>query len=299
VTGARDEQSGAGRSHRPLDDNGASFVNANADTIWRVPAYLPYLQPPLTDEAIAAAEQIIGNKLPIEYLNLLRKQNGGYIRFSLPEMVHDSIAGIGPYFPSLTKFDWDECQESVSYSLQGLVPFDGDGHWYLCLDYRSNSLTPSITHAEIEGDEEILVAGSFAEYLAMLEFAIGDEYVLEGVSDIEKLIAALASSLKVGFDPPNTLMHGYPVHFARFQANDIPEWVLVGPNDVPRGFVRPSDPRYAELKDLMPGHALRFPMAPVESYIISTSDGVRSKVIDACVRYRLIARPLREYVAGI
>ena len=72
---------------------------------------------------MAAAEKEIGYRLPSEYLNLLRKQNGGYIRFSLPEMVHDTIAGIGPNFPSLTGFDWEEWQEDdVSYPLQGLVP---------------------------------------------------------------------------------------------------------------------------------------------------------------------------------
>jgi hypothetical protein len=251
-------------------------VNAGADTIWKVPAYLPYLQPPLTDEAVETAQQTIGYKLPSGYLDLLRKQNGGYICFSLPEMVHDLITGIGPCFPFLTKFDWDDCQESISYPLQGLVPFDGDGHWYLCLDYRNSSRTPSITQAEIEGDEEIVVADSFADYLAILELDIGDEYVLERVSDVETVIATLASSLKVSFDPPNTLMYGYPIHLARFQTNGIPEWVLVGPNRVPQGFVRPSDPRYAELKDLMPGHARRFPMAPAESYIVSMSDGVRS-----------------------
>jgi SMI1-KNR4 cell-wall len=97
------------------------FVGAIADTIWRVPAYLPYLQPPLTDEAVASAEKEIGHVLPTEYLNSLKKQNGGYIRFSLPNMVHDSIAGIGPNFPSLTRFDWDNCQEYVSFPLQGIV----------------------------------------------------------------------------------------------------------------------------------------------------------------------------------
>ncbi len=56
------------------------------------------LQPPLTDAVVAAAEKEIGYKLPSEYLNLLKKQNGGYIRFSLPETPHDSIAGIGPHF---------------------------------------------------------------------------------------------------------------------------------------------------------------------------------------------------------
>lgn len=56
-------------------------MGATVDTIWSVPAYLPYLQPPLTDEAVASAEKELGLQLPIEYLNLLRKQNGGYIRY--------------------------------------------------------------------------------------------------------------------------------------------------------------------------------------------------------------------------
>src|SRR5215510_10309603 len=127
---------------------------ANAENIWRVPAYLPYLQPPLTEAAIGSAEEELGCKLPPEYLNLLKKQNGGYIRYSLPKKVHDSIAGIGPHFPSLTGFDWDECQDDVSFQLAGLVPFDGDGHWHLCLDYRQNSTAPVVTYVDVECDRE-------------------------------------------------------------------------------------------------------------------------------------------------
>jgi cell wall assembly regulator SMI1 len=48
-------------------------VGANSDTIWKVPAYLPYLQPPLTDEAVASAEKELGCKLPTEFVNLLKK----------------------------------------------------------------------------------------------------------------------------------------------------------------------------------------------------------------------------------
>ena len=70
-------------------------MDATASTIWQIPAYLPYLQPTLTNAAVAAAESQIGYKLPPEYLDLLRTQNGGYIRFSLPDKVHDTIAGIG------------------------------------------------------------------------------------------------------------------------------------------------------------------------------------------------------------
>lgn len=274
-------------------------MGATADTIWQVPAYLPHLHPPLTDKAVALAEKEIGYKLPTDYVNLLKKQNGGYIRFSLPEMVHDSIAGIGPHFSSLTRFDWDEAQEQVSYSLRGLVPFDGDGHWHLCLDYRQNSRVPSITYADIECDRESRIADSFADYLAMLVIVVGDEFVLEGVSEIEVVKADLSSLLHTVFDPPDTWAHGYPTHRARLGTKNKPEWIWISPNTVPRGFVRTDDPRYPELKDLMPGSALRFPEAPAGGYILDATDGVRSKVIEACARSRMVVRPLREYVKGV
>jgi hypothetical protein len=275
------------------------FVGATADTIWRVPAYLPYLQPPLTAETVASAEKEIGYKLPTEYLGLLKKQNGGYIRFSLPDMVHDSIAGIGPHYPSLTGFDWDDCQEYVSFPLQGLVPFDGDGHWYICLDYRENTATPSVTYVDIECDRQSSIADSFVAYLAMLQIDVGDEYVLEAVSDIEAVKSHLSSALSITFDPPDSRAHGYPTHRACLGTKNKPECIWISPNTVPRGFVRTDNPRYAQLKDLMPGHAARFPELPAHSYILNATDGVRSKVIEACIRSQLGAHPLREYVKGI
>lgn len=178
-------------------------MSATADTIWQVPAYLPYLQPPLTDKAISSAEMEMGYKLPTEYLSLLWKQNGGYIRYSLPEMVHEKIAGIGPYFPSLTDFDWDECQEYVSYSLEGLVPFDGDGHWHLCLDYRKNPQKPSVTYADVECDRESPIADSFGAYLALLQLKTDDCFVLLSVTDLEEVQAKLSKSLRASFEPPN------------------------------------------------------------------------------------------------
>lgn len=274
-------------------------LSATADTIWKVPAYLPYLQPPLTDEAISSAEAKIGYTLPREYLNLLRTQNGGYIRYSLPETLHNTIAGIGPYFPSLTRFDWDECQEYVGFPLQGLVPFDGDGHWHLCLDYRQNSRTPSITHADIECDREDPIAGSFAEYLGMLRIRVNDEYALEEVFDIEKVKAELSARLGVAFDPADTWAHGYPTHRARLGTTENPQWVWISPNTVPRGFVRSDDRRYSELKDLITGYADRFPELPPNTYILSATDDVRAKVVAACTQSKLIVRPLRECVKDI
>jgi hypothetical protein len=266
------------------------------DTIWRVPAYLPYLQPPLTAEAVASTERQIGYKLPAEYLDLLRKQNGGYIRYSLPEMVHDSIAGIGPHFPSLSQFDWEECQEHVGYPLQGLIPFDGDGHWHLCLDYRKDRAVPSVTHADIECDQETPIAGSFAEYLSLLRIDDRDQYVLEGVVDVERVREDLTKLLRVTFDSPDTWASGYPVHRGRMGSEEQPEWVWISPNSVPRGFVRPDEPRYAELKGLLPGRALRYPDLPEDGYILGATDRVRSQVIDACAQSRMRVRPLSDYL---
>jgi hypothetical protein len=269
---------------------------ATAETIWQVPAYLPYLQLPLTDAAVVSAQQEIGYKLPTEYLNLLRKQNGGYIRYSLPEMIHDSIAGIGPHFPSLTGFDWDEIQEDVGFPLRGLVPLDGDGHWHLCLDYRRNIEIPSVTYVDVECDRESPIAASFADYLAKLRIDVGEEYVLEGVSEIEKVTFELSAALGNPFEPPDTLAHGYPTYRARLGTTANPQWVWISPNTVPRGFVRPNDRRYVELKDLMPGYARRFPEAPADACILSATDSVRTTVIAACGRLRMTMRPLREYV---
>lgn len=274
-------------------------MGATAETIWRVPAYLPYLQPPLTDKAIAAAEKSIGYKLPAEYLNLLRKQNGGYIRLSLPEIAHHLIAGIGPHFPSLTKFDWEEVQEYVSFPLQGLVPFDGDGHWHLCLDYRKISHSPSVTYVDIECDRESSIAESFADYLAKLRIDVEDGYVLEEISDIEKAKADLAAVLKASFDPPDSWAHGYPTHRARLGTKNKPEWISISPNTVPRGFVRSDYPRYSVLKDLMPGNASRFPEVPAGAYILSATEGVLAQVIAACGKLGMSIRPLGEYLKDV
>jgi hypothetical protein len=271
-------------------------VKATAETIWSVPAYLPYLQPRLTDRAIASAEKKIGYPLPFELLNLLRRQNGGYIRFRLPDHVHDTIAGIGPNFPSLTDFDWDEVQEYVGFPLKGLVPFDGDGHWHLCLDYRKNPKSPSVASVDVECDSEGRVAKSFAAYLGMLRRKIDDEYVLEDVSDIESVKSLLASALGVSFAPPDADARGYGIHCARLGTERKPQRIWISPNTVPRGFVRRSEPGYERLKKLLPGTAERFPEAPAGSFLLSATEGVLPKVLTACAKSKIAVRPLSDYV---
>ena len=269
---------------------------ATPETIWRVPVYLSYLQPPLTEAAVAAAEDAVGFHLPEAYLALLRRQNGGYIRYALPDHAHEMIAGIGPHFPSLTDFDWAEVQDHVSFPLNGLVPFDGDGHWHLCLDYRDDAAAPAVSYIDIECDEQTRLAPSFAAYLALLRIEADDDYVLETTLEVGEIVARLSAALGVEFEPPESWAQGYPQHRAPLGSAERPEWLWLSPNLVPRGFVRQEDRRYQELKDLLPGQALRYPEAPEGSFLLATTAGARLRVLEACKAARLAVRPLRDYV---
>lgn len=247
---------------------------------------------------VADAEIVIGHPLPTEYLRLLETQNGGYLRFSLPEMVHDQIAGIGPYFPSLTDFDWSRYQDDVSFPLDGLVPFDGDGHWHLCLDYRVNHRQPTVSYVDVECDHQTKIAESFTDYLSQLRFDVRDEeFVLGNVSDVEAIKSQLSDILGIEFLPPDTWAHGYPIHGARTGMPDAPQSIWLSPNIVPRGFVRTDDSRYAELRNLMPGNTPRYPNLPDSSYILFATEGIREKVLEACIKASLNPRPLPEYVS--
>jgi hypothetical protein len=157
--------------------------------IWRKPAYQEYVQSELTDEIVREAEATLGVKLPAEYIALLKIQNGGYIRYTLPDDLavnadHHLISGIGSNFPSLVQgADWGYDDDICAW-LEGLIPFDGDGHWHLCFDYRRNKSEPEITFIEIDDlidqldaasvpDPENdgfskVIARNFAEYLALL-----------------------------------------------------------------------------------------------------------------------------------
>lgn len=226
------------------------------ERIWDVPTYLPYVQPPLTEQIVRHAESEIGYPLPKEYIDILKIQNGGCIRYSLPDGLHTCIAGIGPHFPSLTDFEgFLEYAEYMSFDLKGLIPFDGDGHWNLCLDYRRNKLEPEITYVFTESDREEKLATSFRDYLAMLSLKTKGIYVLETESSLERTVQDLSQLTGIRFGEPDSFAQGYLQYSGTF--NDSRIWVSA--NRVPSGFVRQEDERYEELRHLMDTTALRYP----------------------------------------
>ncbi|HEY8962790.1 MAG TPA: SMI1/KNR4 family protein [Luteolibacter sp.] len=272
-------------------------MSASPPNIWRVPVYLPYLQPNLTAEAIIGAELKLGVRLPDDFLALLRAQNGGYIRYSLDGLPHEQIYGIGPHFPSLADFNWDDDQDHVGFELQGLIPFDGDGHWHLCLDYRRDRATPAVSYIDIECDNEEEIAPTFSDYLKLLKLDVEDrDFVFPAVESVDELVAALSSEMGVRFEPSDFRTHGYPQYRARGPSKD-PQWIWISPNLVPRGFVREDDSRYEELQNRLPGKALRYEGLPDSSYILTVTEGLRRQMLEACGARSIDIRPLAEFAS--
>jgi len=137
--------------------------------------------PPLTDQDVERAEEQLGVKLPPEYVELLRYQNGGYTK--------------GFIFPMEVETSWAEDHVALnelygigaSAELSGLhnilnseymtrewelppkqVLLAGDGHWWITLDYRENS-EPGVTWLDMESQQDIRIADSFAAFLGGLQ----------------------------------------------------------------------------------------------------------------------------------
>jgi SMI1-KNR4 cell-wall len=133
--------------------------------------------PPLDDDALRAAEQKLGVRLPEDYVALLRIRNGGVVsdRFnafptSEPAgwghcVEFHEMAGIGPGSmttildsPWLTE-EWGLPRESVLLT--------GDGHWWIALDYRGDG-EPSVVYLDTELQEDIQLAGGFRAFVEAL-----------------------------------------------------------------------------------------------------------------------------------
>jgi hypothetical protein len=87
------------------------------------------VRPPLTDEAVARAERILGVRLPEAYLSLLLLREWG-----MPE---------------------------------GFVLLTGDGHWWIALDYRRSGPDgpPSVVWYDNEMDEDVQLAADFETFV--------------------------------------------------------------------------------------------------------------------------------------
>ena len=263
---------------------------------WDVPAFLDYVQPPLTDAVIAAAEKQLGVRLPATYLALLREQNGGYLRASWPGSVSRTLFGIGPGFASITRDGawWRPKNASEGAWAPAapdlLIPFDGDGHWDVCFDYRAHGVShePAVTFVDNECEREETIAESFAEYLARFVDEEAETAIrVYGRVTPETVTRRLAKHLGVGAPTMDAWAHGHPIW--RIALPGKSQWCWASANLVPAGFRREgkgANTRVVVTDEMV----LRIPEDPECAVLMSSTAGSASVIASALVALETTTR---------
>jgi hypothetical protein len=134
------------------------------------------VQPPLTDEAVREAENLLGVSLPAALIDLLRVRNGGLVacgRRRFPTTAPTSWAadhvpltdlmGIGRTKGVTSLLDAPYLIEEWELPA-GLVPVSGDGHCWIALDYRE-SAEPTVTWVDTDLRAELALAPDFRSFI--------------------------------------------------------------------------------------------------------------------------------------
>ena len=242
----------------------------NTDYFWEKPIYLPYLHETLTDEKLADFEQKIGYKLPDSVVKLLKNQNGGYLHYGLPETPPMQFWGIGESYPSLIllsdEFDQTVDYEYLSFSLRGLLAFDGDGRYYHCLDYRQNPENPQVSYIDIEVDYQEVIAENFDEFLKLLELNHKDYWFIKSEKSLEEILKIFKNQLIIKLEKLDDYDYGYTQHRGKYDGH----WFWLFSNEVPYAFARKGENNYHQVKNYEGKTAFRFPEIEKNIVILTT-----------------------------
>ncbi|WP_214844590.1 SMI1/KNR4 family protein [Exiguobacterium sp. s150] len=141
--------------------------------IWRQDPDDPNRLPELTEDVLKEVEARLGVKLPDDYLEAIRIQNGGGVEpRDLPIVWNgqddialvDSIAGVGlsdgliQSKALLTEWGVED---------ERLIAFAGDGHFFLAFDYRE-SATPKIAYIDTDTEKIDVLFDSFRQFTEAL-----------------------------------------------------------------------------------------------------------------------------------
>ena len=138
-----------------------------------------YRNSPWADAMRGAAEQGLGVRLPTEYIDLLRIQNGGYTRgFDFPMSAPTSwapdciplfeLSGIGSADDPSGHNIYNRDYMTREWGLpDNQILLAGDGHWWITLDYRRGPV-PSVSWIDVEVHQDVIAARTFAEFIAGL-----------------------------------------------------------------------------------------------------------------------------------
>lgn len=165
-------------------------------------AFESYIGKPVTDDDIKDAESELGYTLPVAYIELLKKHNGGVVKKNC--FINDDddcvyVTGIygidsGKKYSLLGEMGNEFWISKCKYPPIGVVVADtiSGGHDMIFLDYRECGPTgePKVVRVDQEGDYSItLLADNFGDFIKNLYISIEEitDEEFQELSDAERL----------------------------------------------------------------------------------------------------------------
>ncbi len=165
-------------------------------------AFESYIGKPVTDDDIKDAESELGYTLPVAYIELLKKHNGGVVKKNC--FINDDddcvyVTGIygidsGKKYSLLGEMGKEFWISKCKYPPIGVVVADtiSGGHDMIFLDYRECGPTgePKVVRVDQEGDYSItLLADNFGDFIKNLYISIEEitDEEFQELSDAEKV----------------------------------------------------------------------------------------------------------------
>jgi hypothetical protein len=207
---------------------------------------------PLTPEGVHSAEELLGIKLPAEYIDLLQIQNGGYIRYKLylppvalswvqrPVMV-EYIHGIErePGGGVAESNILDSPRLVREWQLPDrLVLIGGDAYNWIALDYRTSDSEgePSVLSIDLETRATIELAPNFRTFVERL--VDGNTYYVFGLCEVadppQLVIQTVTNALGTAFMrmPRHPYFQGEDIEWQEYRAIDdkcflLPNWSIL------------------------------------------------------------------------
>ena len=198
-----------------------------------------------------------------------------------------------PCLELLTELAGD-IRDELSFPLDGLVAFDGDGHYYHCLDYRQHPAEPQVTYVDIECDHHEVLAESFDDFLRQLVLETEDKWVIRSALPLAEVVALMQARLPIRFGAPDDFAHGYPIYSAKFGGH----WLFLSPNQVAAAFARRGERHFKHLSAYAGQTALRYPeLAATDSLLEGYEAGLVEELIQK-LQGALEIVPLAEALNG-
>ncbi len=149
---------------------------------------------PLTDELVEIAEEKLKIKLPSTYINILKQQNGGYMKYNahpsdVPTSWADDHVNVDHLFGIGTGKEKGILESEYligEWDLpKNVVLISGEGHSWIALDYRSRKTEPSVILIDVDAEQIIELAPNFDSFLNGL-YEESVEFEDEPTDDIQR-----------------------------------------------------------------------------------------------------------------